>query len=89
VTAEQPRLPLAYYEQQFPVPAAWDSSPCGYLLFSPAYDATAAEARHRGWLVQELPGQHLRQLVDPDATADRLLAIAGALLKSPRVRRSQ
>ncbi len=29
VTAEQPRLPLAYYEQDVPVPAGWDDVPCG------------------------------------------------------------
>ncbi len=35
VTAEQPRLPLTYYEQAVPVPAGWDDRPCGYLLFGP------------------------------------------------------
>jgi hypothetical protein len=43
VAAEQPRLPLAYYEQSLPVPAGWDDEvSCGYLLFSPPYDEVAA-----------------------------------------------
>ena len=79
VTAEQPRLPFAYYEQSVPVPAGWDGVACGYLLFGPPYDQVAADARSRGWLVEELAGQHLHQLVDPDATADRLITMADSL----------
>ncbi|MEU4693798.1 alpha/beta hydrolase [Actinoplanes sp. NPDC023714] len=67
VTAEQPRLPLSYYEEHVPVPAGWDDRPCGYLLFAPAYEPMAKEAAHRGWRVDHLPGEHLHQLVDPDA----------------------
>jgi hypothetical protein len=79
VTAEEPRLPLAYYEQTVPVPVGWDDVPCGYLLFGPPYDEVAVVARGRGWLVEELPGEHLHQIVDPDATADRLIAMAHGL----------
>jgi hypothetical protein len=79
VTAEQPRLPLAYYEQMVPVPVGWDNRPCGYLLFGPPYDEMAADARRRGWLVDELPGQHLHQVVDPVGVADRLIAMAQRL----------
>jgi hypothetical protein len=79
VTAEEPRLPFAYYEQAVPVPAGWDDVPCGYLLFSPPYDDVAADARRRGWPVEVLPGQHLQQIVDPDATADRLVTLARRL----------
>ncbi|MDG4820799.1 alpha/beta hydrolase [Asanoa sp. WMMD1127] len=67
VSAEQPRLPLSYYEESVPVPAGWDKGPNGYVLFGPPYDATAREAAKRGWLVDEVPGLHLHQLVDPDA----------------------
>lgn len=79
VTAEQPRLPLAYYEQVVPVPAGWDDRPCGYLLFGPAYDEVAADARGRGWLVEELPGHHLHQLVDPAGVAERLITMVQRL----------
>src|SRR5215203_5087864 len=33
VTAEEPRLPSAYYEQSVPVPTGWDDDvACGHLL---------------------------------------------------------
>jgi pimeloyl-ACP methyl ester carboxylesterase len=76
VTEEQPRLPLSYYEASVPVPAGWDAQPCAYLLFGPPYDELASEARGRGWIVEQLPGAHLHQLVDPDGVARSLLAIA-------------
>jgi len=79
VTAEQPRLPLTYYEQAVPAPAGWDDQPCGYLLFGPPYDEMAADARGRGWLVEELPGQHLHQIVDPDGIAERLITMTQRL----------
>jgi hypothetical protein len=39
----------------------------------------AADARSRGWLVGVLAGQHLHQLGDPEATADRLITMADSL----------
>jgi Alpha/beta hydrolase family len=77
VSAEQPRLPLSYYEQQIPVPGGWDNRPCGYLLFGPPYDRMAQEARERGWDVEQVPGRHLHQLVDPDTVAARIVAMTG------------
>jgi hypothetical protein len=75
VTEEQPRLPLSYYEASVPVPAGWEAQPCAYLLFGPPYDELATEARGRGWVVEQLPGAHLHQLVDPDGVARLLLTI--------------
>jgi hypothetical protein len=75
VIAEQPALPLSYYEQQIPVPDGWDDHPCSYLLFGPPYDAMAADARERGWRVAHLPGAHLHQIVDPAGTARRLIEL--------------
>lgn len=75
VSAEQPRLALSHYEQQIPVPAGWDDQPCGYLLFGPPYDRTAGDARDRGWDVEQVPGGHLHQLVDPDAVTVRIAAM--------------
>ena len=75
VSAEQPRLPLSYYEQQIPVPAGWDDRPCGYLLFGPPYDRTADDARERGWDVDHVPGGHLHQIVDPETVAARVAAM--------------
>jgi hypothetical protein len=76
VAQEESRLPLSYYEASVPVPAGWDAHPCANLLFGPPYDELATEARGRGWIVEQLPGAHLHQLVDPDGVARLLLAIA-------------
>jgi hypothetical protein len=73
ITAEQPRLPLAYYHEQVPAPAGWDDHLCAYLLFSPGYQDQAAQARQRGWPVHSVTGEHLHQIVDPPAVARALL----------------
>lgn len=80
VVAEQPTLPLAYYEQSVPVPRGWDDHPCSYLLFGPPYEDTATDARERGWRTAHLPGAHLHQIIDPAGTARHLLdlSIGGA-----------
>lgn len=69
VAGELPRLPLAYYAEQVPVPAGWDDHPCAYLHFSAGYDGEAQKAAARGWPVRDLPGEHLHQLVDPAGVA--------------------
>lgn len=61
VSAEQPRLPLVYYEQMVPVPVGWDDRPCGYVVFGPPYDAMAAEhasaaGRWRSYLADTCTG---------------------------------
>ncbi len=78
ITAEQPRLPLAYYLEHVPAAAGWDDHPCAYLLFSPAYQDQAAEARRRGWPVRSVPGEHLHQIVDPGGVTSALLELAAA-----------
>ncbi|MFE5096922.1 alpha/beta hydrolase [Streptomyces sp. NPDC056638] len=75
VIAEQPRLPLSYYEQRIPVPDGWDDHSCSYLLFGPPYDDMAADAHERGWRTAHLPGAHLHQIVDPAGTARKLLEL--------------
>ncbi len=76
IEAEQPRLPLSYYEKQIPVPEGWDAQPCGYLLFGPPYEPVATEAAARGWAVERIPGRHLHQLVDPLGVAGRIAGMA-------------
>lgn len=82
VTAEQPQLPLAYYEQAVPVPDSWHEHNCGYLLFGPPYDELARAVRERGWPVEELPGEHLHQLIDPRGVALRLISLCERIAES-------
>jgi pimeloyl-ACP methyl ester carboxylesterase len=83
VEEQEPRLPLAYFEEPVPAPAGWDERPCGYLRFSETYSPAAGEANERGWPVAHLPGGHLHQLTDPVGVARRLAALADELL-APR-----
>jgi hypothetical protein len=80
ISAEQPYLPLSYYEQSVPVPDGWDRGSCGYLLFGPPYDEVAEDARERGWHMDHVPGQHLHQIVDPDTVTDRLITMSERIL---------
>ncbi|MEV0587902.1 alpha/beta hydrolase [Nonomuraea sp. NPDC050310] len=73
VLAEQPRLPLAYFEENVPVEAGWDGLPCAYLWYCEPYAEDAKRAAARGWAVERLPGNHLHHLSEPDAVAEKLL----------------
>lgn len=75
VEAELPRMPLGYFEEPIPVPESWDVVGVAYIRFSEAYAAQENEAQDRGYIVEQLPGEHLHMLVDPAAVADRILGV--------------
>jgi len=77
VEAEQPRMPLAYYDHLPPVPHDWTAPRVGYMWFGQPYDKGAARAAKRGWPTVHLPGGHLHMLNDPDAVAAAVLEMAG------------
>jgi hypothetical protein len=77
VEAEQPRMPLAYYDHLPPAPHGWAVPPCGYVWFGRPYDKGAAQAATHGWPTAHLPGRHLHMLADPDAVAAAVLQMAG------------
>lgn len=76
VVAEEPCLPLAYYEQTVPAPPGWEQRRCAFLQFSAAYDDAATEARRRGWPVAKVAGEHLHMLVDPVGSARAISELA-------------
>ena len=56
VTAEELRLPFAYYEQSVPVPAGWDDDvACDNLLFGPPYEGMAPTLAAEVGLSRSLP----------------------------------
>jgi pimeloyl-ACP methyl ester carboxylesterase len=77
VEAEQPRIPLAYYNYPPPAPDNWTAPRVGYIWFGQPYDQGAAQATMRGWPTAHLPGGHLHMLTDPDAVAAAVLEMAG------------
>jgi hypothetical protein len=76
IEADQPRLPVAFYAEQVPVPSSWPPPRVGYLQLSPAYEADAAEAREHGWPVRTRPGMHLDLATSPAEVAAEILILA-------------
>jgi hypothetical protein len=77
VTAEIPRMPLAYFEE--PAPATTAAQRCAFLRFSAAYDQAADHAEQLGWWVARRDWDHLRMLTAPDAVADLIASAISAL----------
>jgi hypothetical protein len=81
--AELPRMPLSYFTESIPVPSGWADTPSAYLHFSAPYRADAATAAAHGWPVHHIEGQHLHLVVDPQAVAEAVVALAQqALLRA-------
>lgn len=76
VEAEQPRMPLAYYDYLPPAPQGWTTRSAGYIWFDRPYDKGAAEATLRGWPTAHLVGNHLHMLTDPNAVAAAVMDMA-------------
>lgn len=76
VEAEQPRMPLAYYDHLPPTTQDWTMPSAGYIWFGPPYDKGAAQATSKGWPIAHLAGNHLHMLTDPNAVATAVLDMA-------------
>jgi hypothetical protein len=79
VEAEQPRLPLTYFDAVVPSPRGWLDLPAAYLAFGDTYATERDAARARGWPVTTLPGKHLELLRAPEAVADAIVGLVGRL----------
>jgi hypothetical protein len=80
VTAEQQRLPLAYFAGRVDVPSGWDDGlPVGYLGFGDTYAEELATAERRGWPTRVMDGRHLHMLVDPAGVAEEILALLSSV----------
>jgi len=79
VEAEEPRLPLAYFDDVVPSPDGWRTLPAAYLAFGEGYATERADAAANGWPTATLPGRHLHPLVDPRGVSDALLGLLGRL----------
>ncbi len=76
VRAEEPRVPLAYFTSQVPVPSGWAQRPAAYLAFGDTYDDERHLAERAGWPVRTLVGGHLHLLHDPAAVGAAIVGLA-------------
>ncbi len=74
--AELRPQPLAFFTETLPDVPGWPDAPCGYALFSQAYEAAADQARSAGWPVRVFDAGHFHMLVHPTAVAAALIDMA-------------
>ncbi|MGF1599023.1 MAG: hypothetical protein ACFCVK_19220 [Acidimicrobiales bacterium] len=79
VFCEARPIPRAWFDQACPVPDLPPGVGRAFLAFGPGYQASCTRAEAAGWRTYLLAGDHLHQVVAPEAVADTLLAIAGDL----------
>jgi hypothetical protein len=84
IIADQSRLPLDYYEQVVPIPTGWPPARGAYLQFTPVYAEDAARASAAGWVVEQLAGGHLHQVVDPLVVTDTVRRLIDTALERAR-----
>ncbi|HEU5152831.1 MAG TPA: hypothetical protein VFU19_20235 [Iamia sp.] len=76
VRADEPRVPLAFYEA--PRPATTLPAAGGYVLLSEAYRPDAERAAAHGWTVGEVPTSHLGLVTHPGEVATAIEQAASA-----------
>jgi hypothetical protein len=74
------RMPLSYFGSRLGASAGWPERPQAYLAFGETYASETAFARQHRWPTTVLDGAlHLHHLVDPDAVATEVVALAARL----------
>jgi len=81
-----PPLPMAMFEEIQPPAPGWPDAPCAYLRLSDAYQEPADQARELGWLVNEVPSQHLGVLTDAERILDPLIDLVDKLIADDSAR---
>ncbi len=76
---EAPPTPRGWFDQVCPVPDLPPEVRKAFLNFGPGYQESCDRAHAAGWMTYRLSGDHLHQVVDPDAVAATLLAMVGCL----------
>jgi hypothetical protein len=77
VRAAETGVPLSYVRSRLPAPPGWAERASAYLAFGGTYAEEVARARSLAWPVEVLDGaMHLHHLVDPEAVADAVVALA-------------
>lgn len=74
LTTDQPRVPLAWFDEVVPVPAGWSESGCSYVRLSPAYDSELERAVEWGWNTATLDSTHLGIVSDPEGVLEAIMS---------------
>lgn len=69
VDATAPRVPVDYLTDALTTPTDWASGPRAYLAFGDTYAQQLALATDLGWPSAQMPGGHLKHLLDPVGVA--------------------
>jgi hypothetical protein len=78
ISADMPRLALAFYDEGGTLPPDWASAPAGYVLLSETYRIWADVAHSYGWPVEEVLGTHLELVNRPHEVAAAVARVAEA-----------
>ncbi len=73
---EAPSVPRTWFNQSCPVPELPPKLGRGYIAFGGSYEMARRQAKSEGWYTLQLTGDHLHQVVAPDAVAGTLMAMA-------------
>jgi hypothetical protein len=77
---EAPPIPRSWFDQACPVPPLPESVRKAFLAFGPAYVDSRDRAKADGWFTLTLTGDHLHQVVAPDAVAATLVAMVACMM---------
>lgn len=64
-----------FFAEELPMPQDWPDAPCGYLRTSDSLPSEVSQARLRGWTLAEHPIGHFASVLDPEGTAEALMAL--------------
>jgi hypothetical protein len=70
---------LSFFIETIPIPAGWDSLPCGYLQLSATYQPYADAAQAKGWVVKKMDGHHFSMMTHPNEVAEILIRLTRRL----------
>lgn len=79
LTAEIPRLPLAYFDEPAPPALLAKSVACGLIRLGPPFDPAADKAERLGWWVARRDWDHLRMVTAPEAVAGLIAEAISAM----------
>jgi hypothetical protein len=72
-------IPRAWFDQGCPVPELPPQIGRGFLAFGLGYSESCERAAAEGWIIHRMAGDHLHQIVEPEAVAEALQAMAECL----------